>query len=273
MKKILALILAFLPLTLCLAQMDDVTDLRGRAPDFFSDPQVRALAVAAERGNVHKMEELIAHGANVNGTGRFDVTPLWWAIRTQSKSGFSYLLAHGAQPNPKVSTITVMEMAAGYEDSAYLEAVLPYKPDLGRVGTQDNKTPLETAITYNRRRNLELLIKAGVDLNNDDLGETALEQAADAAGYDLVYLMLQAGADFRKVFPPQSGSRGKNRLAVCIADRLMDPNTDEYVWRERVIAFLRARGIEAHRPPEERSRTLPLPPDLLQPGGQPENVT
>ena len=92
---------------------------------------------------------------------------------------------------------------------------------------------------------MELLIKAGVDLNNDDLGETPLELAAGGADYDLVDLMLQSGADPTKIFPPKSGSRGMNRLAVNLANRLMDPNTDEYVWRERVIAFLKARGIEA----------------------------
>jgi hypothetical protein len=262
MKTIFALVFAFLPLTGCLADMDGSTDLRGRTSEFFSDPQVRALAEAAENGSIKEMERLIKKGVDVNGTGSFGVTPLWWAIRTKNKASFSYLLAHGAQPNPKVNTITVMEMAAGYEDSGYLEAVLPYKPDLGRVGTQNNNTPLETAIRQRQRHNLELLIKAGADLNTDNLGETPLEIAAADADYDYVYLMLQAGADPAKMFTPKIGGPQKNSLATFIGDGLIDPNTEEYEWRERVIAFLKARGIEAKRPPNERPRTKPLPPDL-----------
>jgi hypothetical protein len=265
LKTIVTLVFVALTLSMGIAQEDGVTDLRGRASEIFSDPQVRALAEAAEKGNTHKMERLIKQGVNVNGTGRFGVTPLWWAIRTKNKTSFSYLLAHGAQPNPKVDTITVMEMAAGYEDSGYLEAVLPYKPDLGRVGSENNNTPLETAISQRQRHNLELLIKAGADLNTDDLGELPLELAAADADYDYVYLMLQAGADPTKMFTPKIGGPQKNRLATSISTRLIDPNCEEYEWRERVIAFLRARGIEANRPLKERPRTEPLPPDLDKP--------
>ena len=114
------------------------------------------------------MDRLLKQGANINATGKFQVTPAWWAIRTRNKTGFAYLLAHGAQPNPPVETITVMEMAASYEDSVFLEAVLRYKPNLGRVGTNLNHTPMEAAITYERLHNLELLIAAGANLDNND---------------------------------------------------------------------------------------------------------
>ncbi len=169
------------PVALFCSDMDEPTDMRGRADEVFADSRVRSLAEAAERGDVRDMERLLTQGVDVNAAGRFGITPLWWAIRTRSKKGFSFLLAHGACPNPKVSTITVMEMAAGYEDSYYLETILPYKPDLGRVGGDDNRTPLETAIFYYRRHNLELLIKAGADLNTDDRGSTPLEQAVGQA--------------------------------------------------------------------------------------------
>jgi ankyrin repeat protein len=239
------------------------TDMRGRASEMFPDATVRALAEAAERGDVRGIDRLLKQGVDVNATGRFGVTPLWWAIRTHNRASFAYLLAHGAQPNPSVESVTVMEMAAGYEDSAFLETVLPYKPDLGRVGGKKNETALETAIIYRRTHNLELLIKAGADLNLDDMGQIPMEGAARGrASYDYVYMMLQAGADPTKVHPPLSGNRGKNRLAVTIHNRIIDPNSEAYEWRERVIRFLKAKGIEAEKPPEEGPRTKPLPPDL-----------
>lgn len=246
-------------MTVITADENAATDMRGRVEEVFTDPSVRSLAQAAERGRVQDMEKLLAQGVEVNAAGRFGITPLWWAIRTKSKKGFAFLLTHGACPNPKVSTITVMEMAAGYEDSYYLETILPYKPDLGRVGGEGRRTPLEAAIFYNRRHHLELLIKAGADLNSDDRGSLPLEQAVYDASYDLVYILLQAGADPTAVFPPRSGSRGKNRLVVSIAGRRIDPDDEMYVWRERVIAFLNERGIPAHKPDNEGPRTKPLP--------------
>ena len=259
-----AFIAALLGFSGCQAGMGDgPSNLEGRASEFFTDVKVRALAEGAEDGHVRGMEQLLKRGVEINATGRFGVTPLWWAIRTRNKIGFAYLLAHGARPNPPVETITVLEMAAGYDDSAFLETVLPYRPDLGRVGGKKNNTALETAIIQRRKRNLELLIMAGADLNLDDMGQAPMEQAAVGfASYEYVYLMLQAGADPMKVHPPLSGNRGKNRLVVAIHNRLIDPDSEAYEWRERVIRFLKTKGIDAERPPEEGRRTKPLPADL-----------
>ena len=264
-KTIVVFVAVLLGFTGCHAGMEGVTDMRGRASEIFAEPKLRALAEAAETGDVRNMARLLKQGVDVNATGKFGATPLWWSIRTLNKTGFAYLLAQGAQPNPPVETITVMEMAGGYEDSSFLEAVLPYKPDMGRVGGKKNHTALETAIIYRRKLNLELLIKAGADLNLDDMGLTPMERAAGGfASYDYVYLMLQAGADPTLVFPVTSGSRGKNRLTMTIKNCLIDPDSEQYEWRERVIRFLKNRGIEAERPAQDKEgvRTKSLPADL-----------
>jgi ankyrin repeat protein len=240
----------------CAATMDMPSNISKRAGEAFSDPQARALAEAAARGNSREMERLVKAGADVNAKGSLGITPAWWAIRNRNKAGFAWLLEHGADPNPDVDSITVLEMAAGYEDTAFLETALKYKPDIDKAGRYTGHTPLSTAVMYSRRRNIELLINAGVNLD-EDRGQSPLSYAAGQARYEYVYQMLQAGADNGRI-----SRNGLLALATTIGNRLIDPNTEAYEWRERVIRFLRNKGIEAHPPANESKRTKPLPADL-----------
>lgn len=238
----------------CAAAMDIPSNVSGRAAEVFTDSKTREVAEAGARGDVRTLERLVKAGVPLDGRGRFGVTPAWWAIRNRNKKGFEWLLAHGAEPNPKVESITAMELAAGYDDSAFLEIALRHKPDLNRVSDYTKSTPLNTAITYRKRRNLELLIKAGVDLNQTEAG-LPIVIAAQLARYELVLLLLKAGAD-------PTTRHGSGTLAQTIGDRPIIVNDDEYVWRERVIRFLKEKGIHARRPPGEGARTKPLPDDL-----------
>ena len=240
----------------CSAAMDMPSNISKRAAEAFADPQARALAEAAARGNVRELERLVKAGADVNAKGSLGITPAWWAIRNRNKAGFEWLLAHGASPNSDVDSITIMELAAGYEDSEFLQIALRYKPDLNRAGPYTGHTPLSTAVVFSTRQNVELLINAGVNLDNDR-GQSPLSFAAGQGAYDYVFLMLKAGADTGRISPT-----GLSALAKTIGNRYIDPNTDAYEWRERVIRLLRGKGVEAHPPPNESKRTKPLPPDL-----------
>jgi ankyrin repeat protein len=240
----------------CSSARDIPSNVSGRAAEIFTDLRVRAIAEAGARGDVRALERLVKEGAPVDSPGRLGLTPAWWAIRNRNLKGFEWLLAHGARPNPDVESMTVMEMAAAYEDSAFLEIALRYKPDLNLVGRFTGKSPLNTAITYVRQRNLELLIGAGADLNQQ-LGGVPLLEAAFGGRFDYVYMLLKAGAD-----PAITAMESKVSLARAIEVRHIDPDSDAYEWRERVIVFLKTKGIVASKPSGEGARTKPLPPDL-----------
>ena len=128
------------------------------------------------------------------------------------------------------------------------------------VGRFTHKSPIHSAITYGRRHNLELLIKAGADLNQSKSG-FPLVRAAQLGCYDYVFLMLQSGAD-----PAVTASTYNHAsLQRAIEVGVIDPDqTDAYEWRDRVIRILWAKGLEAHRPEREPARTKPLPPDLVE---------
>jgi ankyrin repeat protein len=242
----------------CHGALDVPSNVSKRANEIFLESHACELAEAAARGDVRRMEKLVKDGVSVDSKGLFDLTPAWWAIRNRNREGFAWLLAHGANPNPDVNSITTMEMAAGYEDSEFLQIALKYKPDLNLVSRYTHKSPLHTAIIYGRRNNLELLIKAGADLNQSK-GGFPLTRAAQSGCYDYVFLMLKAGAD------PAETATLKHQVSLqrAIEVRVIDPDkTDAYEWRERVIRILHEKGIEAHRPEREPARTKPLPPDL-----------
>lgn len=180
-------------LSSCAAVSATPSNVSGRAAEIFPDAKTREVAGAGARGDVRALDRLLKSGMPLDGRGQFGVTPAWWAIRNRNVKGFEWLLAHGAEPNPVVETITVLEMAAGYEDSAFLEIALRYKPDLNRKSSYLKSTPVNTAITYRLQRNLELLIKAGADLNNPEAG-LPIMRSAGLGSYELVYIMLKAGA-------------------------------------------------------------------------------
>jgi uncharacterized protein len=239
-----------------LLAMEKPTNVSSRAAEVFSAPQVRALAEAAARGNVAVLERLVKEGANINASGIEGVTPAWWAIRNRNKEGFAWLLAHGANPNPEVKSITIMEMAAGYDDAGFLEIALRHKPDLNRAGSYTARTPLQTAIAFSARKNFELLLNAGVNID-DDRGQSPLSFAAGQSRYEYVYMMLQAGVDSGRV-----SSSGLRALAKTVGNCYINPNSEAYEWRERVVRFLRGKEVEVHLPPNEGPRTKPLPVDL-----------
>lgn len=260
LKSLLLILTALRLQASCGVAMDMPSNVSNRAAEGFTDPKALALAEAAARGDVRALERLVKDGADVNYAGRLGITPAWWAIRNRNKKGFEWLLAHGANPNPVVQSIAIMEMAAGYEDSEFLEIALRYKPNLNLVSRATGNSALDSAVAYSRKHNLELLVKAGADLNQTS-GVSPVVTAARLSRYDYALLMLQAGADTAKIIP-DGPNGGQNELAYTISHGLINPDTDAFEWRERVIRFLRKQGIEAHPPPNERQRSKPLPPDL-----------
>ena len=258
---LLAICTAFVLPAGCTGVMDMPSDVTGRVGEIFTDSKAQALAKAAASGDVTRMARLLEQGVPVDTAGKFGITPAWWAIRNRNKEGFAWLLEHGASPNPPVEILSIMGMAAAYEDSAFLETALRYKPDINHYSK--TSSPLHMAVSWGRRRNVELLIKAGVDLNPKDYLSPVVA-AVGMARYDYALLLLQAGADPSKIIE-KGPYAGQNELAVSISIDYINPDTDAYEWRERLIRYLKTKGIEAHPPAKERKRTLPLPDDLRTP--------
>ncbi|MFN0199506.1 MAG: ankyrin repeat domain-containing protein [Planctomycetaceae bacterium] len=247
-KKIVwAIVIALL----CLAPfMLDVFSWGPSPSDYYTDAKVISLIKAARRGKVKTIDRLVAEGVDVNAKGKDDITPLFFALEARNKAGFLRLLEHKANPNlpNSLSGESVISIAAKIEDdSSWLKMVLehggnPNTPDMVDSMEQfRNETPIFRALWSRNVENVELLIKAGADLNHQtEFGETPLMYAASFNWYDHVYRFLEAGADWTI-----KNKRNQDLAFSCFmsparSSKKFPENTRSY---EKVLEFLREKGV------------------------------
>ncbi len=214
--------------------------------ELFAAPGLRALAKAAQHGNVEKIDTLIARGVNVNGRGRFGETPLFSAFQVRNKRGFKALLEHGSNPNfIDDNGQTLMNDIAGYGSTYFMKLALEHGGNPNLVEPYTGKTPLIAAVSASENVNIPTLIKAGANLNYQTPiyrggepkyppsgGETAMMEAFD---FDVIYELLEAGADYSL-----KDARGKTLEDSVIFSYQEAESPSSNHWRDKVIAFLKA---------------------------------
>lgn len=218
----------------------------------FPDRQVRALAEAAGKGQVKKVEELAAQGVDVNSTGAQQATPLFWALRNSNIDGFKKLLVLGADPNTLFADGSVMHWAARHTDTRFLRAALEHGGNPNLMAGRPAETPLFETIGVGGTDNKEamlMLLDAGADINattGDEKifgmsmgGKTPVMTAASVARYDLVYDLLVRGADYQR--EDDSGQGLVDRIAAMKGRFAAGSEQKKYL--EQVIGWLRERGV------------------------------
>lgn len=176
----------------------------------FPDERVRALAKAAGKGRLKTIDKLIAEGVDVNAQGKGNATPLFWALRNSSKKGFEKLLTLGADPNALLGGSSMMHWVAWHKDVYFLNLSLDHGGDPNLVAGQLKETPLFKAIGIKGNVNedaVQLLVKAGANVNvkagSKKIfgmpmgGQTPILHAASIDRFDVVYELLELGADPR----------------------------------------------------------------------------
>lgn len=258
----------------------------------FKDGKAVALVVAAASGNIPRIDKLVADGANVNARGRYSMTPLFWAIQANSKSGFRRLLEKGADPNyvagvePLVAdedeletkedplalhprSWCVLDLAAEDEhDSEWIELLLKHGANPNVVNPWGSRpkdivhtagwTPLFSAATRGTIKSMNLLIAAGAIVDHqDNCGNTPAILAANGGRYDFVYRLLKTGANHR------IKNNSNEDVAYMLVDNStrgegVDPKSEDGRQLAQVFDLLEKRGvnIEAARKAvlEERQR-------------------
>ena len=222
-----------------------------RLGDVFSDPKVVALCDAVGRGDLTEIDRLVSAGADVNATGKDEVTPLTWALTVKYKPGFRRLLERGADLNKhRKDYPSVTHLGGGiHGDSYWLEEVLSHggdpnveihssHPDFR--DPNDKTRPINWAILGHNTHNVELLIQAGADLNHKAglFGSTPAMAAATARMYDAAYLLLQAVADYR--LKNESGID----LACCAVIDQPPLEGAARGWQDKVLAYLANKGTD-----------------------------
>lgn len=211
----------------------------------FPNEDARALAKAAGKGKIKKIEELVKSGVDVDAKGTQGATPLFWAMANYK--GFKKLLELGADPNIVYGDgNTVIHTAVRIKDSRFLEALLEHgaNPNLKveSVGKWQTLgyTPLFDALSQGKDR-VDLLLSSGADLNaKDNFGATPVMSAVGRGDFEIAHYLLERGADYRI-----KNDAGET-LASKVSDKIgaMRPGSDAAKWQAKVIDWLESRGVQ-----------------------------
>ena len=211
----------------------------------FPNEDARALAKAAGKGKIKKVEELVKSGVDVDARGTQGATPLFWAMANYK--GFKRLLELGADPNIVYGDgNTVIHMAVRLKDSRFLEALLEHgaNPNLkvesvGKWKTLGH-TPIFDALSQGKDR-VDLLLSAGADLNaKGNFGTTPVMSAVGRGDFEIAYYLLEQGADYR--IKNDAGETLASRVADTIG--ALRPGSDAVKWQTKVIDWLESRGVQ-----------------------------
>ncbi|KAL0384832.1 UNVERIFIED_CONTAM: PRA1 family protein E [Sesamum radiatum] len=163
----------------------------GADPSIPSELGTTALHHSAGIGDIELLKVLLAKGVNVDLQSDAG-TPLIWAAGHAQKDSVKVLLEHNADPNVK---------------------------------TEDDITPLLSAVAAGSLACLELLIKAGATVNVTAGGATPLHIAADGGSPEIINCLLQAGADPNATDESESSEEGvekKDSVSMYLNELYID---------------------------------------------------
>jgi uncharacterized protein len=210
----------------------------------FPEKSARELAEAASKGDVARIESLIADGVDVNSSGTKNVTPLFWGLTNYE--GFEALLRNGADPNIVFDKSTVVYWAAELADTRFLRAALRYGGDPNLATGSLGESPLMAAVLSanpGRIESMKVLLAAGANIDARTQGvvfgapaggDTAAMLAAAIGRYDIVYFLLRNGAN-----PDVENSSGIGiRVMVENDEGAYLADSDAERWRQKVRSLL-----------------------------------
>ncbi|RWR89402.1 ankyrin-1 isoform X1 [Cinnamomum micranthum f. kanehirae] len=212
---------------------------RGADPAASSELGATPLHHAAGIGNIELLKLLISKGIDIDSQSDAG-TPLIWAAGHGQQDAVKVLLEHHANPN---------------------------------VETDDNITPLLSAVAAGSLHCLELLIQAGADANISAGGATPLHIAADIGSTEIITCLLKAGADpdfcdEDGLKPIQVAAARGNRGAVEVLFPVTSPTQTHPDWTiDGIIKDEVAKQQEEIRSSTEADRPKkmePQKPDVVK---------
>lgn len=155
------------------------------------------LTAAAAGSDADKIQQALADGANPNSKMDEGTPVLHVTMLTNNRRAFETLLDAGADPSQTDSGgDNAVHVAAALEDSWWLQNLLERGASPNAGNNQTGITPIMDAVMNHRDANIDLLLRAGADVNQTDgQGNTALHVSAKTNIAKYVLKFLEAGAD------------------------------------------------------------------------------
>lgn len=168
------------------------------------------------------------------------------AIINENIEQVKLLLELSADPNEIPNGYegkSAMAWATAYHNDKYLKLLLEHRgdPNLRNISQRTMPYPIYVAIMTDRTENLKLLLKAGANSNVvDGTGLTPAMLAATSGSWEMVMLLIEAGADVHF-----KNERGGNLLSLI---EMVGAGVTgrEAPWRAKVVNYLRKKGMKVN---------------------------
>jgi len=211
---------------------------------FENKPELKALAKAAGKGQIERIDNLVNAGQSVNELGTGSTSALFWAMRRSNLQGYQRLLQLGADPNVVFSDGgTVMHWAVIQKTSdQFLVLALKYggNPNLVSGGYQKD-TPLFSTLVEGFEDRFEILIEAGADIDfQDGFNQRTPVLAALLTQGELAYKLLELGADYTL----KDGNGYDVAASVASGKIGTNKNHEHYRWLLKIERWLADKGVE-----------------------------
>jgi len=173
---------------------------------FPQDPLAQQLAAAAQRGDIARLQKLVAEGGNVKAKGLKDLTLPHFALYAPNPDALVWLIQQGADPVSRLpNNATVPHYAVAKEEArrkptaAWIAPLLKLgvSPDL--AGTEGDYTLLVLATIHGNRPAIHALKAAGANMSlmRSPLDGTAIHWALTGSDLDLAAELADLGVDPR----------------------------------------------------------------------------
>ncbi|XP_058105492.1 uncharacterized protein LOC131248974 isoform X2 [Magnolia sinica] len=162
----------------------DVKDDDGETP----------LLHAVRQGQTATAKYLLEHGADPAASSELGTTPLHHAAGIGNTELLSFLISKGVDVDSQSDVGTPLIWAAGHAQQDAVKILLEHHAN-ANAETDDNITPLLSAVAAGSLPCLELLVQAGANANVTAGGATPLHIAADSGNTEIINCLLKAGAD------------------------------------------------------------------------------
>ncbi|XWS57699.1 hypothetical protein CRYUN_Cryun09bG0195800 [Craigia yunnanensis] len=149
---------------------------------------------AARQGHTLTAKYLLDHGASYAIPSDLGATALHHSAGIGNIDLLKYILAKGVEVDPQSDVGTPLVWAAGHAQHDAVKVLLEHHAN-PNAETEDNITPLLSAVAAGSLACLDLLIQAGAKVNVAAGGATPLHIAADNGSPELINSLLKAGAD------------------------------------------------------------------------------
>ena len=210
---------------------------------FFTDPRLAEFADHVQKGDLAKVQAGLRAGISPNAQGLQGFTPLFFAFPARTADVARELLKAGANPNAKLENGTpLLQFAVRFENTEFTKALLEFKANPNVQGANE-KPAIHEAVQAGELAQLQLLVRAGADINAVWGSGTPLYAALGATNFAAAAALLDMGANVDWRSPGGKTQYTAGERFCSFMDRMQPTAKNKQPISDLFAAFAR-RGVK-----------------------------